>query len=293
MNRMRRVTITKTCKLFLNGAFPRSESGRSLPLLDARGRTVALIAHASRKDLRDAVEAASTAMLRWSSATAYNRGQVLYRIAELCEARAGELAAAIRALGCATPAAARREVDASIDRLVCFAGWTDKFPQVLGNQNPVAGPYYDFTVPEPLGVVAAVAPDEPSLLGAISLLAPPLSAGNATILVASDRNPLPCVSLMEILATSDVPAGVVNILTGRRAELLPHIAGHREIGGISAAVPDAAAVRALELGSAENLKRVRAIVERHAHFDDDDRWTSPWAIEPFVDFKTIWHPSGC
>lgn len=289
---MDRVTVTKTCKLFINGAFPRSESGRSLSVVDAKGRAQAVVAHASRKDLRDAVEAASAAGGRWAAATAYNRGQILYRAAELCESRAEELATAIRAVDGLAPAAARKEVAASIDRLVAFAGWTDKIAQVLGNQNPVAGPYYDFSVPEPIGPVAIVAPDRPSLLGLVTLLGPILAAADTAIVVAGDANPLPAVALMEILATSDVPPGVVNILTGRRAELLAPIASHREIAGILAAVDDDAQMRALELGRAENLKRV--VVHRGSKLDwlDDERWTSPWTIEPFVDCKTIWHPSA-
>lgn len=290
---MSRVTVTKTCKLLVNGAFPRSESGRVLPLEDAKGKPVAVIAHASRKDLRDAVEAAAAAQPKWAAATAYNRGQILYRMAEMMEARSGELAAAIRSVEGCTPGAAKREVDASIDRLVSFAGWTDKLGHVLGNQNSVAGPYYNFTVPEAIGVVAVVAPDRPSLLGAVSLLAPVVCAGNAAILVASDANPLPAVSLMEIVATSDVPGGVVNILTGRRGELLSHIASHREIGAISAALSGRDEVRTLELGAAENLKRVRVLAEPKPDWGDDDRFAGPWAIEPFVDFKTIWHPSAC
>ena len=174
---MPRVTVTKTCKLFVNGAFPRSESGRALAIVDRAGRTVATIAHASRKDLRDAVEAATAAQAKWGNATAYNRGQILYRAAEMVEARHAEFVESVRASGTVTPAAARREVAESIDRLVCWAGWTDKIGQVLGNQNPVAGPYYDFTVPEPIGAVVAFAPDRPALLGLVSLVAPPRPPG--------------------------------------------------------------------------------------------------------------------
>ncbi|MDZ4830318.1 MAG: aldehyde dehydrogenase family protein [Phycisphaerae bacterium] len=292
---MTRIPVTKTCKLLINGAFPRSESGRVLPLLDAKKRHVAAIAHASRKDLRDAVEAASTAQAKWAAATAYNRGQVLYRIAEMMEARSGELVDAIRVIEGSTAAIARREVDASIDRVVSFAGWTDKIGQVLGNQNTVAGPYYNFSVPEPTGVVVVVAPDRPSLLALVSLVAPVVCAGNAAIAVASDFNPLVAVSMMEIIATSDVPAGVINILTGRRAELLPHIASHREINAVSAALSDAAERRVLELGVAENLKRVLVLANDGGKLNwyDDERFASPWSIEPFVEIKTIWHPSAC
>ncbi|MBL9120766.1 MAG: aldehyde dehydrogenase family protein [Phycisphaerae bacterium] len=289
-----RIPVIKTCKLYINGAFPRSESGRVLPLRNGEWGVVAQIAHASRKDLRDAVEAASAAQPKWAAATAYNRGQVLYRIAEMMEARSGELVATIRDIDDVSPAAAKREVEASIDRVVRFAGWTDKIAQVLGNQNPVAGPYYNFTVPEATGVVAVVAPNAPSLLGLVTLLCAPLCAGNAVIAISSDSNPLPAVSLMEILATSDVPAGVVNILTGQRSELLGHLATHREINAISAATADAKEARTLELGAAENLKRVRIVrdakPDARPDWSDDDRFAGPWSIEPFVEMKTIWHP---
>jgi acyl-CoA reductase-like NAD-dependent aldehyde dehydrogenase len=285
-----RIPVIKTCKLFINGAFPRSESGRSLPLRDESWKVIAQYAHASRKDVRDAVEAASAAQPKWAAATAYNRGQVLYRIAELMEARSLELVEALREVDALTAKAAQREVDASIDRVVRFAGWTDKIAQVLGNQNPVAGPYYNFTVPEPTGVVVVIAPDRPALLGLTTLLCAPLCAGNAVVVVASDTNPLPAVALMEILATSDVPAGVVNVLTGQRAELLPHISSHREINAIVAATPDAKDARLLELGAAENLKRVRVIRDAQPAWSDDDRFAGPWSIEPFVEMKTIWHP---
>ncbi len=285
-----RIPVTKTCKLYINGAFPRSESGRSLPLRNGDWGIVAQIAHASRKDLRDAVEAASAAQPKWAAATAYNRGQVIYRIAEMMEARSGELAAALRDVEGMSPLAARREVEASVDRVVRFAGWTDKIAQLLGNQNPVAGPYYNFTVPEPTGVVAVVAPDRPSLLALVTLICAPMCSGNAIVAVAGDANPLPAVSLMEILATSDVPAGVVNVLTGQRSELLAHMSSHREIGAISAATSDAKEIRALELGAAENLKRVRIVRDAKPDWSDDDRLAGPWSIEPFVEMKTIWHP---
>jgi len=291
-----RVPVTKTCKLLINGAFPRSESGRVLPLADRAGRVVATFAHASRKDLRDAVEAAAAAAPKWADATAYNRGQILYRLAEMVEARAAEFAAALRAPGGVTPAAARKEVAESVDRLVCWAGWTDKVAQVLGNQNPVAGPYYDFTVPEPVGVATIVAPERPALLGLVSLVAPAMAVGNACVAIASDANPLPAVAFMESLATSDVPAGVANVLTGRRGELLPHAAGHREIAAIVAAGTSADEAKALRLGIAENLKRVRidGSPRPDAGLDwyDDPRWCGPDALEALLDLKTIWHPSA-
>lgn len=286
-----RLEVAKTWKLFVGGAFPRSESGRSLAVVDPAGRTIAHACLASRKDLRDAVEAARRAQPGWAARSAYNRGQILYRMAEMAEGKRDELVRAIRATTGATAAAARRETDASIDRLVSFAGWCDKFAMLLGSHNPVAGPYYDFTVPEPTGVVAIVPPDEPALLALVSLLAPALAAGNAVVVVAGDRHPLPAAALGEICATSDVPAGVVNVLTGRRAELLEPIAAHRGIDAVSAADLSRGATRTLELGAAENLKRVR--VERigaEGWLDDAER-TGPWTIEPFVEFKTIWHPA--
>jgi acyl-CoA reductase-like NAD-dependent aldehyde dehydrogenase len=291
-----RVTVTKTCKLFVNGAFPRSESGRALAIVDRAGRTVATIAHASRKDLRDAVEAATAAQAKWGNATAYNRGQILYRAAEMIEARHAEFVESVRASGTVTPAAARREVAESIDRLVCWAGWTDKIGQVLGNQNPVAGPYYDFTVPEPIGAVVAFAPDRPALLGLVSLVAPAVAAGNACVAIASDANPLPAVSLMEALATSDLPAGVVNILTGKREELVAHAASHREVGAVVAAGVTAAQAKTLRLGVGENLKRVRvhgdAKPDAGIDWFGDERWTGPEALDGLLDHKTIWHPSA-
>ncbi|MDZ4753309.1 MAG: aldehyde dehydrogenase family protein [Phycisphaerae bacterium] len=289
---MPRIPVTKTCKLYINGAFLRSESGRSLAIVNADGQVIAQIAHASRKDLRDAAEHAVAGQVKWAAATAYNRGQVMYRIAEIMESRSSELVEAIRTIEGSSAIAAKREVESSIDRVVCFAGWTDKILQVLGNQNPVAGPYYNFTVPEPTGVVVVIAPDAPSLLALVTLVCAPVCAGNAVIAIASDRNPLPAVALGEILATSDVPAGVINILTGQRAELIAHVSTHREINAISAAVRDPGEAKALQLGVAENLKRVRLISEPKPDWTDDDQFAGPWSIEPFLEMKTIWHPCG-
>lgn len=287
-----RIPVLKTWKLFINGQFPRSESGRSIALHDARGRVLCEISHGSRKDLRDAVEAAHAAGGGWAARTAYNRGQILYRLAEMLEGRREELSDALRMGGGRprTAAERRREIDASIDRLVCFAGWTDKFVPVLGGQNPVAGPYYTFSVPEPTGVVAVLPPAVPALLGGISLLAPILAAGNTAVMVVSPSHPLPALVLAEACATSDVPAGVLNILTSPPEELAPIIASHRGIAAISAAdVPgDTAAV--LRAGSAENLKRVHVFDLKGDDWYDDARCTSPWMIEPFVEIKTIWHP---
>lgn len=304
-----RIEVLKTYKLFIDGKFPRSESGRSLMVADRAGRTVAHVCHASRKDLRDAVEAARKAQPGWANATAYNRGQILYRMAEMIEGKRAEF---VEALGLAASAGngspnskpnskasgkARArgltpdaEVSASIDRLIAFAGWADKFAQILGCQNPVAGPFYNFTVPDATGVAAVVAPDEPGLLGLVSLIAPVVCAGNTAVVVAGETHPIAASVLGEVCATSDVPAGVMNILTGQRAELLPFVAGHRDIDAVVGANLPAAAASALRAGSAENIKRVT--IHTVADFADAQACTGPWWIEPTVEFKTIWHPSS-
>jgi acyl-CoA reductase-like NAD-dependent aldehyde dehydrogenase len=299
-----RLEVTKTFKLYVGGAFPRSESGRTRAFSSARG--LVHIAHASRKDFRDAVEAARRAQSGWAAATAYNRGQVLYRMAEMLESRHDEfvdLLATPIAAGAKprrgakqrrTASAPRAEVAAAIDRLVCFGGWADKYAQVLGCNNPVAGPYYNFTVPEPSGVVGVVAPDEPALLGLVSLLAPPLCAGNTIVALGGESNPLPAAVLGEVCATSDVPPGVVNILTGSREELIPHVASHREVDAVFAAglTPEHAA--ALRAGTADNLKRITVLDAGRETRDwyDEGANHCPWRIEPFVEMKTIWHPAG-
>jgi acyl-CoA reductase-like NAD-dependent aldehyde dehydrogenase len=305
-----RLDITKTYKLFIGGQFPRSEGGRSMVVAAPKGRVLAHIAHASRKDLRDAVEAARSAQPKWAWATAYNRGQVLYRLAEMMEGKRAELAAAIdgaegtkaqRHEGTKSKskkASRQRGIEASsedqvagaIDRVVCYAGWADKYGQVLGCNNPVAGPYYNFTVPEPTGVVGVIAPDSPSLLGLVSLIAPVICSGNAVVALASETNPIPAAILAEACATSDLPAGVVNILTGRREELASHFASHRDINAIHAAGVSTEHARVLREGVAENLKRV---VVRDADMPwHDEACESPAWIEPFVEMKTIWHPMG-
>lgn len=291
-----RLEVTKTHKLFIAGAFPRSESGRSLPLRSARGQLLAHVSHASRKDLRDAVEAARKAQPGWGAATAYNRGQVLYRLAEMMEARRSELADAVAALGASRPSGKKpamtptREVELSIDRVVCFAGWADKHAQVLGANNPVAGPYYNFTAPEPLGVVVAVAPDAPPLLALVSLIAPALCTGNAVIAIASDANPLPASALAECVATSDVPGGVVNVLLGVRGELLTHVAAHRDVDGVVAAGLAESDAAILRSGAADNLKRVS--IRGTVDWTDEAACHGPGWLEAVVDFKTMWHPSG-
>jgi acyl-CoA reductase-like NAD-dependent aldehyde dehydrogenase len=263
---MSRLPVKKTYKLFIGGAFPRSESGRTY---EAEGQNVA---RGSRKDARDAVQAARKAQAGWANATAYNRGQVLYRLAEMVEARKAEFAELC---------SGSDEVERSIDRIVWYAGWTDKLPQVLGGSNPVAGPYFNFTVPEPTGVVAVLAPDEPPLLGLVSRLMPPLVGGNAVVIVASETNPLAAIELAEAIATSDVPAGTVNILTGYRADMAPTLASHMDVNGIDLCGANGAAD--LEELAAENVKRVvrgRADVQ------------SPWEISSFLELKTVWHPIG-
>ena len=264
---MSRLPVRKTYKLFVGGAFPRSESGRTY---EAEGQNVA---RGSRKDARDAVQAARKAQPGWAAATAYNRGQVLYRVAEMVEARAAEFAELC---------SGREEVERSIDRVVWYAGWADKLPQVLGGSNPVAGPYFNFTVPEPTGVVAVLAPDEPALLGLVTRLAPPLVGGNAVVAVASESHPLAAIELAEAIATSDLPGGVVNILTGRGGEIAPTLASHMDVNAIDLGGADGDALE-LERAAAANVKRV-------VHGKPDAQ--SPWEVAAFLELKTVWHPVG-
>jgi acyl-CoA reductase-like NAD-dependent aldehyde dehydrogenase len=262
-----RLPVSKTYKLFVGGAFPRSESGRTY---EAQGQNVAL---ASRKDARDAVVAARAAQPKWAGATAYNRGQVLYRVAEMMEARVADLAEV---------ATGREEVEAAIDRFVWYAGFADKLAQVLGSSNPVAGPYFNFTVPEPTGVVAVIAPEEPPLLGLISRIAPAITGGNAVVAVASEASPLAAIELAEALATSDLPGGVVNILTGRRAELAPWLASHMDVNAIDLTGADGLRTD-LERAAADNVKRVVLGAA-------DGQ--SLYEISAFLELKTVWHPIG-
>jgi acyl-CoA reductase-like NAD-dependent aldehyde dehydrogenase len=264
---MTRLPVKKTYKLYIGGAFPRSESGRTY---EAEGQNVAL---ASRKDVRDAVVAARAAQPKWAGATAYNRGQVLYRVAEMMEARVAELAELC---------SGRDEVERSIDRIVWYAGFTDKLAQVLGSTNPVAGPYFNFTIPEPTGVVAVVAPDEPALEGLVSRIAPVLTGGNAVVAVASEVRPLAAIELAEAIATSDVPGGVVNLLTGHRAELAPWLASHMDVNAIDVTGADGLRTE-LEVAAAENVKRVVS-----GRVDGQ----SLTEISAFMELKTVWHPIG-
>lgn len=282
-----RLDVRKTYKLFVGGAFPRSESGRSYVVEDARGRFVANAALASRKDARDAVVAARKAQPGWAARTAYNRGQVLYRVAEVLEDRREQFVALLRQGDGSSRRKAEAAVDAAVDRWVWYAGWSDKVAQVLGNANPVAGPYFNLSTPEPTGVVAVVAPADP-LLGLVSVLAPVVSTGGTVVVLADEHRPLPAVTLAEVLATSDVPGGVVNLLTGRAAEVAPWLASHRDVDALDlTGVEDADLARELEAAGAEDLTRVR----RPAAED--------WAAEPELDrlswtleTKTVWHPIG-
>jgi acyl-CoA reductase-like NAD-dependent aldehyde dehydrogenase len=264
---MSRLPVPKTSKLYIGGEFTRSESGRTY---EAEGANVA---RGSRKDIRDAVRAAREAFPKWAGLTAYNRGQVIYRIAEMLEARRAEFAELCSGAD---------EVDRSIDRLVWYAGWADKLPQVLGSSNPVAGPYFNFTVPEPTGVVGIVAPEKPPLAGLVSRVAPAIVGGNTAVVIASESAPLAAVELAEVLATSDVPGGVVNLVTGHRDELTPVLAGHMDVNAIDLGGVD---------GRSEELERLAADnVKRVVRGEPDAQ--SPWEIASFLELKTVWHPIG-
>jgi acyl-CoA reductase-like NAD-dependent aldehyde dehydrogenase len=276
-----RLAVRKTYKLYIGGAFPRSESGRSYVVTDHKGGFLANAALASRKDARDAVVAARKAFGGWSAATAYNRGQVLYRVAELLEGRRGQFTAEVAAAEGAEGASDL--VDAAIDRWVWYAGWADKIAQVAGNANSVAGPYFNLSVPEPTGVVGVLAPRESSLLGLISVVAPAIVNGNTVVVVASEERPLPAVTLAEVLATSDVPGGVVNLITGRTAELAPPLAAHMDVNAIDVAGCTAEEMSAAEAAAADNVKRVIKVAPDEA---------SPYLITAFMEMKTVWHPIG-
>jgi len=284
-----RLGIRKTYKLYIGGAFPRSESGRSYVVTSRSGEFLANAALASRKDVRDAVVAARKAFGGWSGATAYNRGQVLYRVAEMLEGRRDQFIAEVRAAEGGSESAATSSVDAAIDRWVWYAGWTDKVAAIYGNANPVAGPYFNLSAPEPTGVVGVVAPGESSLLGLVSVVAPAIATGNTTVVLASETRPLPAITLSEVLATSDLPGGVVNMLTGRVAETAPHLAAHMDVNAIDlTGVDDRALATDLEVAAAENLKRV---IRPNGRVD--------WTVDPgtgrmtaFLETKTVWHPKG-
>jgi acyl-CoA reductase-like NAD-dependent aldehyde dehydrogenase len=291
-----RIDVRKTYKLYIGGAFPRSESGRSYLVSAADGTPLANACRASRKDLRDAVRAARKAADGWAAKTAMNRGQVLYRVAELMEGRREQFVAEVAAAEGIREAAARTVVDRAIDRWVWYAGWADKISQVLGSSNPVAAPYFNFTIPEPTGVVGQVAPEQSSLLGLVSRLAPPIVTGNAVVVIASESRPLPAITLSEVLATSDVPGGVVNIITGLKRELVPIMAAHADIDAIDVwGVPDELRTD-VELAAADDIKRIsrRPKGVSDARFDwlDDRAAERPEWIAAFLEMKTVWHPIG-
>ena len=289
-----RLGVRKTYKLFIGGEFPRTESGRSYPVSNARGELLANACRGTRKDIRDAVRAARKAQPGWAAKTAYNRSQVLYRIAELMEGRRDQFVAEVRAAEGVGAQRGRRLVDAAIDRWVWYAGWADKFPQVLGNVNPVSGPYFNFSIPEPTGVVGIIGAEDSSLLGLVSRLAPVIVSGNAAVVIASQTRPLPAITLSEVIATSDVPGGVVNVITGLRRELVGHLAAHMDVNAFDGFGLDPTVVAALEEAASENVKR---FIRPPGGGLNGYNWLSsaaqsPYLIGEFVEIKTVWHPVG-
>lgn len=286
-----RIDVRKTYKLYIGGAFPRSESGHSYVVTDSKGTFVANAALASRKDARDAVIAARKAFGGWSAKTAYNRGQILYRIAEVMEDRRPQFVEALRRSEGLTASRAEKALDEAIDRLVWYAGWADKVTQVVGNANPVAGPFFNLSTPEPTGVVAVLAPQESSLLGLVSVVAPVIVTGNTVVVVSSYERPLPAVTFAEVLATSDVPGGVVNILTGSAATIGPWLASHMDVNALdlTGVAGDADLAGSLEEAAAENLKRVRRAPAAEPDWSADPGLTPMTA---FLETKTVWHPIG-
>jgi acyl-CoA reductase-like NAD-dependent aldehyde dehydrogenase len=286
---MARIDVKKTYKLYIGGAFPRSESGRTYLVNDAKGALMANASQASRKDARDAVVAARKAFGGWSGRTAYNRGQVVYRIAEVLEGRRDQFVAELRASEGVSASKANTAVDAAIDRLVWYAGWADKITQVVGTANPVAGPYFNISSPEPTGVVAVVAPRGP-LLGLVSVVAPIITTGNTCVVIASEPHPLTAITLGEVMATSDLPGGVVNVLTGSAAEVAPWLASHMDVNGLDlTGVEDPALATSLEVAAADNLKRVR-----RAPLAEVDWLATPGTdrMTDWLETKTVWHPIG-
>ena len=278
-----RIEVKKTYKLFIGGAFPRSESGRTYEVFAAGGSFIANPSLASRKDLRDAVVSARSAQSGWASATAYNRGQILYRIAEMLEGRAEQFVSEISALDGVSEQVALKEVHSAIDQWVWYAGWSDKLSSIGGSTNQVSGPFYNFTIPEPMGVIGAIAPESPSLLGLVNAIAPIIVAGNSTVVLASTRSPLPAITFAEVLATSDLPHGVINILTGDKSELAPWFASHMDIDGLDiSGLKDPQMITDVKVAGADNLKRIHACQEK-ASFQ---------RILAFMEAKTIWHPVG-
>ncbi|WJV46572.1 aldehyde dehydrogenase family protein [Streptomyces flavofungini] len=286
-----RLTVFKTYKLYVGGKFPRSESGRVYEVTDSKNNWLANAPLSSRKDARDAVVAARKAFGGWSTATAYLRGQILYRVAEMLEGRREQFVREVADAEGLSKSKAAAVVDATIDRWVWYAGWTDKVAQVVGGANPVAGPFFNLSTPEPTGVVTVVAPQESSFLGLVSVVAPAIAAGNTVVVIASEKSPLPALSLGEVLATSDLPGGVVNILSGRTAELALPLAAHQDVNGLDLAGADADLAKDLEIAAADNLKRV---LRPQAVDTDADFTTTPGThrLTTFLETKTVWHPTG-
>jgi acyl-CoA reductase-like NAD-dependent aldehyde dehydrogenase len=287
---MTRLPITKTPKVYVGGAFIRSESARTFALKDAAGHFYANIPQCTRKDLRNAVEAAAKAGPGWAKRTPYNRGQIIYRLAEMIEARKADMADAL-AVGGASKSAAGKEITATIDRLIYYAGWADKYEQVLGNVNPVASPHFNFTVTEPMGIVGILAPEEAPLLALVSLIAPVITSGNTVVALASTAQPYPAIVLGEMLATSDLPGGVVNLLTGYRKEMVPTFATHTHLRAI-AGVANADERKALKLGAAESVKRVKLTKAEEPVDWFSDKAQSLYELRDTLEFKTTWHPIG-
>jgi acyl-CoA reductase-like NAD-dependent aldehyde dehydrogenase len=281
---MSRLDVRKTYKLYINGEFPRSESGRTYPALDSKGEVLARVALGSRKDLREAVRAARNAQTKWAERSGYNRGQILYRIAEMMEDRRATFEEQLEDGG-ATPGRARAEVAKSIDRMVWYAGWADKFSQVYGNLNPVAGPFFNISAPEPTGVVGVIAPRVPSLSGLVSRLAPVIVSGNTAVVLASEPEPMPAITFAEVLESSDVPPGVVNILTGSQSELAPWLADHMDVNAVDLAGADDGLRLRIEQGAVHNVKR---LIGTDGNMDGQ----SPYLIAAFTETKTVWHPKG-
>jgi acyl-CoA reductase-like NAD-dependent aldehyde dehydrogenase len=281
---MSRVDVRKTYKLYIGGQFPRSESGRSYAALDPNGEVLARVARGSRKDLRDAVRVARGAFDRWAARTGYNRGQILYRIAETLEDRAGTFVEQLIEAG-STEKQATDEVEASVDRMVWYAGWADKFAQIYGNLNPVAGPFFNISSPEPTGVVGIIAPEEPGLLGLVSRLAPVLVPGNTAVVLTSERRPMPAITFTEALDSSDLPGGVVNVLTGHKDELIPWLADHMDVNAIDAGGATSEQTLRIQEGAVHNVKRV-VLPEKNGPVQ------SPYRIAAFTETKTVWHPKG-
>lgn len=289
MARNDRLDVRKTYKLFIGGQFPRTESGRFYPVYSDGGETLlANASRGSRKDVRNAVAAARKAFPGWSGKTAYNRGQILYRMAEMCESRSGELRTELEKTG-AKASEAEREVAEAIDRLVYYAGWADKITQLYGSVNPVAGPYYNFSNPEPTGVVGMFAPEESALLGLVSRVAPAIVGGNTVVALPSESKPLPAITFAEIIATSDVPGGVVNLITGLREELSSWLASHMDVNAIDVTGLDETLASKATASAADNVKRV---VRSETEDWYSERARSPYAIQDFLEIKTVWHPVG-